>query len=119
MANPLPASTGPDLLVEVTAPIDVPVTIPPGHIFEHQQFNGVQTLATSRPASFVVGPGQSRTLALPAWCLNHELNPPAGQPVTSTPLRCHYPAGTIQHAVWADRRRIMAVGATPPAVPPA
>lgn len=96
------------LLIEVAALVDPRVGIPPGHIFEQESVNGVQTLAIASARSFVVDVGKPHTVVVPAWCLNMDLQPPSGQQVNATPLRARYTEGTPQHAVWEHRRQVMA-----------
>lgn len=96
------------LLIEVTALVDPLVGIPPGHIFEQRAVNGIQTLAAASSSSFEVGVNRPQTVVVPAWCLNADLLPPAGQPVRSTPLRARYVSGMAQQEVWHDRQRINA-----------
>lgn len=95
------------VLVEVAAAVDPPVVIPPGSVFAQMQLNDVQTLAVSSLASFTITSAQSRTVALPVWCLNKELKAPGGQPVALTPFSVRYPATMSETHVWRDRSRIL------------
>jgi hypothetical protein len=92
----------------VAALVDPTVAIPPGHIFEQQTVNGVQTLAVATPVSLVVGIGPPVTCVIPAWCLNQAFASPVGQQIAPTPLRARYSAATSQHDVWSDRARVAA-----------
>jgi hypothetical protein len=89
------------ILLGVEAIDDPEVVIPTGAIFEQSSLNGVQTLAAANPRKFQIDVGQFLPIALPAWCLNRSLSPPAGEPVRPTPLV--YPGGGGgQGAVWDD-----------------
>jgi hypothetical protein len=96
------------IVLQVAALVDPTVAIPPGHIFEQQTVNGVQTLAVATPVSLVVGIGPPVTCVIPAWCLNQAFASPAGQQIAPTPLRARYSAATSQHDVWSDRARVAA-----------
>lgn len=95
------------IIVELTALVDPEVIIPVGSIFEQQSVNGVQTLASAASTSLVIRSGESKTVAVPAWCLNQQLKPPSGQPLQATPLRARYNPNTSQDDVWRDRTRIV------------
>ena len=96
------------LVSQLAAPVNPPVGIPPGHIFEHRTVTGIQTLAAATAKSVVVGVGPPVTLVIPAWCLNQDLAPPSGQQVRPTALRARYSANTSQADVWDHRRRVLA-----------
>jgi hypothetical protein len=98
------------LAIQLAAPVDPPVGIPPGHIFEQRSLNGVQTLAAATSSFAIVNPGAPVTMVVPAWCLNRELQGPNGQQVRPTVLRGRYAANTPQDQVWADRRRVLSNG---------
>lgn len=100
-------SSGFWLVIQLAAPVDPPVGIPPGHIFEQRTVNGVQTLAPATGSSIIVSPGSPVTIIVPAWCLNQDLQPPNGQRVRSTALRGRYAANTPQAEVWDHRRRVL------------
>jgi hypothetical protein len=95
------------LIIQVTPHVDPRVGIPPGHIFEQLDVNGVQTLAVASGTSFIVGESAPHTVVVPAWCLNQNLSAPSGQQVASTPLRARYSAGLSQSEVWRDRSRVV------------
>ena len=95
------------MVIQVQALVDPPVGIPPGHVFEQRSINGVQTLAVTTAQSFVVIPGPPLTAAVPAWCLNAKLAPPAGQQLRLTPFRVRYTEDMSQEDVWRDRDRVL------------
>lgn len=95
------------VLLELSAHEDPRIIIPTGSIFEQRSLNGVQTLATAVPTTSVVDPGRPVALAVPAWCLNQQLQAPDGQRVGATPLRARYGTNTSQSDVWRDRARFV------------
>jgi hypothetical protein len=95
------------ILLEIEVNVDPEVEIGEGSLFEQVSLNDVQTLAAAEPRQMTVGVGRFAPLALPAWCLNKSLAPPAGQQVRPTPLVLNTP-GQSQHEVWAERRSVLA-----------
>jgi hypothetical protein len=98
------------ILLEIKVNEDPEVEIEEGSIFEQIAINDVQTLAVAEPRRMTVGPGRFAPLALPAWCLNQSLAPPAGQQVRPTPLVLTA-RGQSQGEVWAERRSVLTGGA--------
>lgn len=93
------------LVLQLRAPkIDPPVWMPAGQIFEQQRRTGRQTLATTTPVGAVVAPGHPTMLAVPTFCLDPQLGPPAADPMRLTPLRVRADTGTTQDAAWRARR---------------
>jgi hypothetical protein len=94
------------ILLEIDVTADPEVEIEEGSIFEQVSMNDVQTLAAAAPRQMTVRPGRFAPLALPAWCLNESLAPPAGEQVRPTPLAL-ITQRQSQEEVWAERRSVL------------
>jgi hypothetical protein len=89
------------IAITLTAPRNSEVLIDKGLVFEQLSLNGVQNLALADGGIPLVPAASPTTVALPAWCLNRELAPPAGEPVRPTPFFLRLPARTDQATVWS------------------
>lgn len=96
------------VVMEVEALVDPVLLIPVGQVFEQASVNNTQTLATASTTTEVVTPGRLLPLVLPAWCLNKNLDPPAGEALNPTPLRVRHTESDSQSDIWRARERIMA-----------
>jgi hypothetical protein len=95
------ADAGYGTSITLTAGRHTEVLIETGLVFEQLALNGVQNLAIAAGAPSAVPAARPTTVSLPAWCLNRELAPPAGQEIRPTPLVLPLPARTSQATVWS------------------
>jgi hypothetical protein len=95
--------------VRIEAPVDPKVIIGSGTVFEQLGPGKAQNLAVANEWHDMIDAGQIVATVLPAWCINHDLPAPSGQPLRLTPLAFAGPADN-QGAVWddIDRRRAAA-----------
>jgi hypothetical protein len=97
------------IALQIEAPIDPTVIIGSGVVFEQVQPLTSQNLAVVEPWETTIDAGQILGLLMPAWCINHHLHAPSGQPLRATPLS-FVGDRSSQQAVWADIARRQPAG---------